>query len=79
MTKNTVADFTKPREFSPELLTDVLCAGARKLLDTAVRAELPEFPARHIQLLEGEGHQWFGRHSFLPVREVLTWIGKVSV
>tara|TARA_Y100000385_G_C12972313_1_gene584595 strand:- start:198 stop:437 length:240 start_codon:yes stop_codon:yes gene_type:complete len=79
MTKNTVADFTKPREFSPEPLTDVLCAGARKPLDTAVRAEVPEFPTCHIQLLEGEGHQPFGRHGFLPVREVLTGIGKVSV
>ena len=32
MTKNTVIDFTKPSDFSPDPLTDVLRAGARELL-----------------------------------------------
>ena len=43
MTKNTVIDFTKPSDFSPDPLTDVLRAGARELLAKAVRAEVSEF------------------------------------
>ena len=48
MTKTTVIDFTKPSDFSPDPLTDVLRAGARELLATAVRAEVSEFLAGHI-------------------------------
>ena len=39
MTKTTVIDFAKPSDFSPDPLTDLLRAGARELLATAVRAE----------------------------------------
>ena len=38
MTKTTVIDFARPSDFSPDPLTDVLRAGARELLATAVRA-----------------------------------------
>ncbi|MFT4961683.1 MAG: putative transposase [Paracoccaceae bacterium] len=43
MTKSTVIDFTKPSNFSPDPLTDVLRQGARELLAAAVRAEVSEF------------------------------------
>ena len=79
MTKTTVIDFTKPSDFSPDPLTDVLRAGARELLATAVRAEVSEFMAGHVHLLDDKGHQRLVRHGFLPEREVLTGIGKVSV
>ena len=79
MTENTVIDFTKSSDFSPDPLTDVLRAGARELLATAVRAEVSEFLAGHVHLLDDKGHQRLVRHGFLPEREVLTGIGKVSV
>ena len=66
MTKNTVIDFTKPSDFSPDPLTDVLRAGARELLATAVRAEVSEFLAGHVHLLDDKGHQRPVRHGFLP-------------
>ena len=79
MTKNTVIDFAKPSDFSPDLLTDILRQGARELLATAVRAEVSEFMAGHADLLDNEGRQRLVRHGFLPEREVLTGIGKVAV
>ena len=79
MNKNTVVNFKKPSEFLPDSSTDVLRAGARELLATAVRAEVSEFPACHVQLMEDECHQRFVRHSFLRVPEVLTGIGKVAI
>jgi putative transposase len=79
MTKNTVIDFTKPSDFSPDSSTDVLRAGARELLATAVRAVVSEFLAGHVHLLDDEGRQRLVRHGFLPEREVITGIGKVAV
>ena len=79
MAKNTVIDFTKPSDFSPDPLTDVLRQGARELLATAIRAEVSEFMAGHADLLDDEGRQRLVRHGFLPEREVMTGIGKVAV
>ena len=79
MTKTTVIDFAKPSDFSPDQLTDLLRAGAQKLLVTAVRAEVSEFMAGHVHLLDDEGRQRLVQHGFLPEREVITGIGKVAV
>ena len=79
MTKNTVIDFAKPSDFSPDPLTDLLRAGAQELLATAVRAEVSEFIKGHAHLLDDEGRQRLVRHGFLPEREVMTGIGKVAV
>ena len=79
MTKNTVIDFAKPSDFSPDPLTDLLRAGAQELLATAVRAEVSEFIKGHAHLLDDEGRQRLVRHGFLPEREVITGIGKVAV
>ena len=72
MTENRVIEFTKPNDFSPDPLTDVLRAGARELLATAVRAEVAAFIACHADLLDQSGRQRLVRHGFLPEREVLT-------
>jgi hypothetical protein len=72
MTKNTVIDFAKPSDFSPDPLTDLLRAGAQELLATAVRAEVSEFMAGHVHLLDDEGRRRLVRHGFLPEREVMT-------
>ena len=57
MTENTVIDFARPSDFSPDPLTDVLRQGARELLATAVRAEVSEFIASHANFLDDEGRQ----------------------
>ena len=77
MTENTVIGFTKPSDFSPDPLTDVLRQGARDLLATAVQAEVAAFIAGHAHHLDDEGRQRLVRHGFLPEREVMTGIGKV--
>ena len=79
MTKNTVIDFAKPSDFSPDPLTDLLRAGAQELLATAVRAEVSEFIKGHAHLWDDEGRQRLVRHGFVPEREVMTGIGKVAV
>ena len=79
MTKNTVIDFIKPSDFSPDLLIDILRAGAQELLSTAVRAEVSEFMKGRAHLLDDEWRQRPVRHGFLPEREVMMEIAKVPV
>jgi len=79
MSKDTIVEFTKPSEFSTDPLTDVLRRGARELLATAVQTEVSDFIASHAHLLDNEGRQRLVRHGFLPEREVVTGIGKVTV
>lgn len=79
MTYTTLIEFAKPTEFAPDALTDVLRRGARELLATAVQAEVAEFLAAHADVLDDEGRQRLVRHGSLPVREVMTGIGKVAV
>ena len=70
MTKSIVVPFELPSEFSPDPLTEVIQAGAKELLRTAVQAEVSAFIAQHAELLDGEGRQRLVRHGFLPEREV---------
>ncbi len=79
MAKSTVLPFELPSEFSPDPLTEVIQAGARELLRTAVQAEVAAFIGGHAHLLDDEGRQRLVRHGFLPEREVMTGIGTVPV
>ena len=79
MAKSTVVPFELPSEFSADPLTEVIQAGARELLRTAVQAEVSAFMAEHAQLLDEEGRQRLVRHGFLPEREMMTGIGAVPV
>ena len=61
MAKSTVLPFEQPSQFSPDPLTEVIQAGAKELLRTAVLAEVSGFAAEHAHLLDDEGRRaWFG-------------------
>ena len=79
MSKSTVVPFDLPSEFSPDPLTEVIQAGARELLRTAIQAEVSGFMTAHAHLLDEEGRQRLVRHGFLPELEVMTGIGTVPV
>ena len=79
MAKSTVLPFEQPSQFSPDPLTEVIQAGAKALLRTAIQAEVSGFISEYTHLLDEEGRQRLVRHGFLPEREMMTGIGKVSV
>ncbi|MDY6816973.1 MAG: IS256 family transposase [Pseudomonadota bacterium] len=79
MAKSTVVPFGLASEFSADPLTEVIHAGARELLRSAVQAEVSTFITEHAHLLDEEGRQRLVRHGFLPEREVMTGIGTVPV
>jgi hypothetical protein len=57
MAKSTVLPFALPSEFSSDPLTEVIQAGAKELLRTAVQVEVSAFSAVHAYLLDEEGRQ----------------------
>lgn len=79
MAKSTVLPFEQPSQFSLDPLTEVIQAGAKALLRTAVQAEVSGFISEYAHLLDEEGRQRLVRHGFLPERDMTTGIGKVSV
>ena len=79
MEKNKIIELKTPGENSEDPLTELLRAGARKLIAEAVEAELQEFLAQYADLKTPEGHCQVTRNGYLPEREIQTGIGAVIV
>jgi transposase-like protein len=60
-------------------LTEILRAGARRLIAQAVEAEFDTFLASHGELVLPDGRQRVVRHGHDPVRTIQTGIGPVEV
>ena len=60
-------------------LTDILRAGARRLIAQAVEAEFDAFLASNSDLLLSDGRQRVVRHGYDPVRAIQTGIGPIDV
>ena len=79
MKENTVVAFQNPSDFQEDPLTEVLQAGARKLLAQAVETEVSVFLDSHTGLIDDLGHRRVVRNGHLPERTIQTGIGPVSV
>lgn len=79
MTKATISSLPDANGFSPDLLSDILRAGARDLIQQAVEAELPMLLEAHSGETISDGRMRLVRHGHLPEREVMTGIGSVTV
>ncbi|HIJ94122.1 MAG TPA: hypothetical protein HPP84_12360 [Rhodospirillaceae bacterium] len=79
MKENTVIAFRNPADFQEEPLTEVLQAGARKLLAQAVEAEAALFLDAYAVLVDDAGRRRVVRNGYLPERAIQTGIGPVSV
>ena len=79
MKEDTVIAFRPPGSFSADPLTDILRAGARRLLGQAIAAEVEEHIAAHADLSDAQGRRRVVRHGYLPEREIQTGIGAVRV
>ena len=60
-------------------LTEILRAGARRLIAQAVEAEFETFLASNAELVLPDGRRRVGRHGHDPVRAIKTGIGPVNV
>ncbi len=80
MNEDTVVSFSHPDRISiSDPLTEVLRAGARRLLAEAVEAEVEVFIGEHAALSDADGRRRVVRHGYMPERSVQTGIGPVAV
>lgn len=79
MNEDTVVSLHQPGSFSNDPLTDILRAGARRLLGQAVEAEVDAHIVAHSNLTDAKGRRRIVRHGYLPERDIQTGIGAVRV
>ena len=79
MREDTVVSFCQPGSFSEDPLTDILRAGAHRLLAQAVEAEVEAPIAAYSDLTDGRGRRRIVRHGYMPEREIQSGIGAVRV
>lgn len=78
MTENNVVAF-RPKDQIADPLTEILRAGAKRLIEHAVEAEFAAFLAEHAGLKLPDGRQRVVRHGHDPVRAIQTGVGPVEV
>ncbi len=78
MTENHVVALRQKDEID-DPLTEILGAGAKRLIEQAVEAEFAAFLTSHAALKLSDGRQRVVRHGHDPVRPIQTGIGPVEV
>lgn len=78
MTENRVVAFRQP-EVIDDPLTEILRAGAKRLIEQAVEAEFAAFLVSHADLELPDGRRRVVRHGHDPVRAIQTGLGPVEV
>jgi transposase-like protein len=79
MSQDKVVEFRNQEEIEKDHLTELLRAGARRLICEAVEAELEGFMLEFKDFKNDRGHQIVVRNGYLPEREIMTGIGPVTV
>jgi len=78
MTENNVVALHQKDEID-DPLTEILRAGAKRLIEQAVEAEFAAFLNSHAHLKLADGRQRVVRHGYDPIRPIQTGIGPVEV
>ena len=78
MKQDNVIEFHRPEQV-PDALSELLRAGAQRLIEQAVEAEMQEYLNAIADRRDAQGRRAVVRNGHLPEREVLTGIGPVSV
>ena len=79
MTKSTPVHNIHPELNTEDALTSLIRDGARKVLATALEAEVEEHVERFRSAVDGEGKRRVVRNGYLPEREIQTGAGKLRI
>jgi putative transposase len=80
MSQGTVLAFEEQANQQMEsALDDIVREGARRMLQTALEAEVADYITRHADLVDGNGHRLVVRNGHHGEREVLTGAGSLAV
>lgn len=79
MKKATPFTSSQPAMTTEDVLTEVLRAGAQRLLAAALEAEVESYLTKHAAQRDEAGHRLVVRNGYCPPRTVQTGIGSVEV
>lgn len=79
MSERTTEPLCFPVESSRDVLSEILHAGARRMLIQAVQAEVDDHIQGHAHLVDDQGRRQVVRNGYLPQREILTGLGPMSI
>ena len=61
------------------MLDDILQEGARKMLATAIEAEVADWVEKRARLTDDDGHKQVVRNGYKPARSIVTGVGPLEV
>jgi putative transposase len=79
MHESTIDRFIAPVPQSQDVVTEILRAGAQKMLADMIQAEVEDWLAQRAHLRSEQGHRQVVRNGHLPEREITTGVGPVKV
>ena len=83
-TKTLSTEATSSRDIqaaqgASDVLSDILRAGAQKMLKAAVEQEVSDYINERTDIVDENGHRLVVRNGSLPEREILTGVGPIAV
>jgi putative transposase len=79
MRESTIDRCVVPVPQSRDVMTEILRAGAQKMLTQMVQQEVDDWLAERASLLDEQGRRQVVRNGFLPKRQITTGVGQVDV
>jgi putative transposase len=79
MRESTIDGFVVPAPQSRDVMTEILRAGAQKMLSQMIQQEVDDWLAEHEHLQDEQGRRQVVRNGFLPKRKITTGVGQVEV
>lgn len=79
MRENNIDRCVLPAPQSRDVMTEILRAGAQKMLREMIQQEVEDWLAEHEHLRDEQGRRQVVRNGFLPKRTITTGVGQVEV
>ena len=79
MRESTIDRFVVPVPQSRDVMTEILRAGAQKMLAQMIQQEVDDWLAERANLRDEQGRRQVVRNGFLPKRKITTGVGPVEV
>ena len=79
MRESTIDRFVVPVPQSRDVMTEILRAGAQKMLAQMIHQEVDDWLAERANLQDEHGRRQVVRNGFLPKRKIVTGVGQVEV
>jgi len=79
MRESTIDRSVVPVPQSRDVMTEILRAGAQKMLTQMIQQEVDDWLAERANLQDEQGRRQVVRNGFLPKREIVTGVGAIEV